>query len=426
MPNASRAEAYDGTRSGNTLEHFAAQRPEVTDDALEAVYFHVVRAEEPQPLGDGSAATEERTWTAEDWFELPAEKMFDPTIGDCQPRNADGGILRTAERLAVTAGAYANGEIPIGSWVWASADSTARTFRIDGPGPGNATLIAKVNENAETAAMRDLPGKEGYGRARGTEHVDRPSQSARVTALALHAKEIAEATGIEIVRQTPEKAAQTPGALPGDIQTPALATYRDGGVRATIDPRHFKQPATPDLVDEITAIAVSRAWQRQVHEARRTNTGAGGKHEQVERATVAGLIASHHLIQSAGVHTLTGKWGDKVTAWVDELKQSGPEHARDEIRRTVKLTRQLEWDLQLPRNPRQIERGKKRTAERGDEDPTPAPDRAENGRMTPRPAARVATRAAGQKNPNPPEAPAPARDYAAARDKTRNEPAPPR
>ena len=400
---------------GNALEHFAEQPPGVSDKDLEAMYFHIVAAEEPRALGEGSDPPDTRVWTAEDWFELPPEKMFSPPIGDSQPRNEDGEILGTAERLAVTAGAHANRQTPVGTWVWAAPGSTGPTFWMDASGTGQAVLVGKVTEKSETAAMRDLPGKDGYGRARGTEHIHRPSQSARVTALALHCTEIAEASGIEIVRETSETGPGDRQAQPGYDASPNLASYQDGGVRATLGPGNFSRPSTPDLVDEIAAITIARAWQHERADAEK----AGGTRDRqdnnrIQRATIAGLIATDHLVQSAGMHTMTSEWGERVAKWVADIKQHGPEQAQAEIRRTVELTRRLEWDLRLPRNPRQIERGRKRAAARGDEEPAPVQAKS------------MPTFAAGHVNPAPPKAPGPIIGAAAEQNRKRTGPVPSR
>ena len=268
--------------------------------------------------------------------------------------------------------------------------------------------------------MRDLPGKDGYGRSRGTEHIDRPSQAARVTALALHGKEIREASGIEIVREPRKERTDGREAPPGDGAGPELAYYRDGGVRATLDAGYFSQPTTPDLIDEIAAVAISRAWQSEHAEAKRGNEPASGKQQRIERATIAGLIASHHLVQSAGVHSVATEWGERVTEWVDRLKQHRPEQARYEMRRTVELTRRLEYDLRLPRSPREIERGTRRAAARGNEEPTRAASPEHPTKTAPTQSkTRGASEAAGHVNPVPPRAPGPATEHTTAQNQQR-------
>ena len=427
MKDRVRLEPTEEQFTGNALKHFAEPRPEVSDKALETVYFHIVRAEEPMPLGDDAVPpAHARVWSADDWFKLPGARMFAPAIGDWQPRNEEGKTLKTSERLAVIAGAHAIRNTGIGTWVWAAGEVKDATFWIGASGTERATLVGKVAESRETAAMRDLPGKDGYGRARGTEHLDRPDQAARITALALHGKEIAEASDIEIVRETPEATADARNTQPGAITIPELACYRDGAVRATLGPGHFNQPTVPDMVNEIATVAISRAWQLERAESRKTGNHPDQEPERIGRATMAGLIASHHLTQSAGVRTIVTGWDEHVTTWVANLKKHGPEHARAEMRRTVELTRHLEWDLQLPRNPRQIQRGMKRAAARGNERPTPALCTEPGTRTAPAQPKSMPTFSAGHVNPTPPKAPTTARDYTTPSDQKRAEPGPTR
>ena len=179
-----------------TSRAWARKAADTDDPAVDTMYFHLVRADEATALGTPETPPNDaRIWKTEDWFDAPAERMFASFIGDCQPRAADGGVLRTSERLAITAAAAEHGHLPSGAWTAVEVEDPNSVLWIESDS-GGAVPIAEAAEEERHRALRDLPGKHGYGRARGTENVDRPDQAARASALALRIDEIARGSGI--------------------------------------------------------------------------------------------------------------------------------------------------------------------------------------------------------------------------------------
>ena len=375
-----------GTENRGTaiaVRKYAAQAHAGDQDAIEKVYFHLVRGEHPPAMGDSQPAPlGEHVWTAGDWFETPTERMFPSYCGDCQPRHADGGVLQTTERLAIAAACAEEGLYAGDAWASVGPEAGQEAIWISATETGAAIRVARVAESDQHRAMRDLSGKDGYGRARGTEHIDRPDQRARATALALHVDEIARGSGIELRR------AENPRAI--EEQLPELAVYRDGGVRATLGKAWGPRPSTPDIVNETTAVAIARAY-----------TYAEPSPNRLERAQVAGILAAHHLVQSAGIRTLATTHEAKVAAWHERQENRGGDATRNETRAVVQLATKVEHDLALPRTERQFKRWEKRTAARDSEEPVPA----RTG-----------------KAPDPPRPPSPARGYAASLDQKRSGP----
>ena len=230
--------------------HYAEQAAGGDQEAIEQVYFHLVRGEQPPPLGEAEAPpASARVWKGEDWLDTAPDGLFTSYCGDCQPRAADGEVLQTAERLAIAAARARDGMH--GPEAWANVDATAGAdaIWIAATGERGAIRVAQVAETDQHSAMRDLSGKNGYGRARGTENIDRPDQKARTAALALHVDEIARGSGIELARDDRSEAI--------DGQLARLEVHADGGTRATLGRGWAPTPSIPDLVDEATAVAVA-------------------------------------------------------------------------------------------------------------------------------------------------------------------------
>ena len=357
------------------VREYAAQAHAGDQDAIEKVYFHLIRAEEPPAVGDSEPApVDQHVWTSDDWFDTPAKGMFPGYCGDCQPRHADGGVLQTTERLAIAAACAHDGLYAGDAWANVGPEAGQSAIWITAGETGAAIRVARVEESDQHRAMRDLTGKDGYGRARGTEHIDRPDQRARTTALALHVDEITRGSGVELRRADNGRAS--------DGELPKLAVYTDGGVRATLGRAWAARPSTPDIVDETTAVAIARAY-----------TYAQPSPKRLERAQVAGIIAAHHLVQSAGIRTLATTHEAKVAAWRKRHEERGDDAARNETRAVVNLARKVEHDLGLARTERQFKRWEGRTAGRDSEEPVPA---------------------GSGKAPDPPSPPNPARGYAAS------------
>ena len=317
-----------------TSRVWAARNAENDDPAIDQIYFHLVRADRAADLGEPEPPPKGvRVWMAEDWFDTPAERMFASFIGDCQPRAVDGGVLRTGERLAITAAAAERGHLPCRAWTAVDAEKSAPTLWIEGAG-GGAIPVTETEEPDARRALRDLPGKHGYNRARGTENIDRPSQEARTAALALRIDEIARGSGIDLERNDPAKV--DPSELP------SLTEHADGGVTMGLTNGWTSKPSTPDLFEEATAVAIGRAYQT-------AEPGPG----RLEQATIAGIIAGHQLVQSAGLKTMAVTHGNTVAEWRKQLKRADPGAADRQARATVELAERIETDLALPRTERQ-------------------------------------------------------------------------
>ena len=175
--------------------------------------------------------------------------------------------------------------------------------------------------------MRNLPGKDGYGPARGTEHIERPDNERRAQALGILLKELAEGSGIDIVRSQ-----SRPDA--GVTALPALLAHDDGGVEVRLGAGQFDRPSTVDLIEETMAVAIAIAWKRE-------SKTAAEPHEQLERATVAGIIAGHELLQSAGIRCpMAADHSETVTKWATERRKTEtPAQAAAEMDAAVALWR---------------------------------------------------------------------------------------
>ena len=351
----------------------AAEIDEPSADLL-TMYFHLARGEEPPPLGTPEAPPDgTRVWRPEDWFDTPAERMFAPCIGDCQPRSADGGVLRTEERLAIAAATAAtSGRPPIGAWTAVEVEDPKAVLWIESAS-GGAVPVSETEEPDTKRALRDLPGKHGYGRARGTEDIDRPDQEARTNALSLRIEETARGSGIDLERD--ERRAD-----PGEL--PSLTEHDDGGVTMRLTGGWTGQPSTPDLFEEATAVAIGRAYQK-----------AGPVPDRLERATIAGIVAGHQLVQTAGLKTMAVTHGETVARWRKTVKSVDPGAADRAARNIVELAQQVETDMALPRTERQIQQWDERRAARRERAATTAGETPDG----PRPPSRTA----------PPEKPAP-------------------
>ena len=360
-----------------TSRVWAARAAEIDEPSVDTMYFHLARADEPPPLGTPEAPPPgARVWRAVDWFDTPAKQMFAPCIGDCQPRHADGGVLRTDERLALAAAtAAASGRPPIGAWTAIEVESPDDVLWIESA-TGGAVPIAETEEPDSRRALHDLPGKHGYGRARGTEDIDRPDQEARTSALALRVDEIARGSGIDLERDERK-------ADPGEL--PSITDHADGGVTMSLTAGWTGQPATPDLFEEATAVAIGRAYQK-----------AEPSPDRLERATIAGVIAGYQLVQTAGLKTMAITHGETVAGWRKRLTAADPAAADREARSIVELAQLVETDMALPRTERQMrkwdERRNARTAAPETAPPETAPVRragAEPGGGRPETAARA-------------------------------------
>ena len=192
--------------------------------------------------------------------------------------------------------------------------------------------------------MRDLPGAHGYGRARGTENIDRPDQTARATALSLRIDDIARGSGIDLERD--ERKADPSGL-------PSITGHADGGVTMTLGAGWTSGPSTPDLFEEATAVAIGRAYQ----------LGRPGQ-DRAARATIAGIIAGHQLVQNAGLKTIAATHGETVSDWRRQVKSAEPETGDRETRAVIELAGRTETDLALPRTDRQKKRWNEHRAAR--------------------------------------------------------------
>ena len=334
------------------IAHYAEAAELTNHRDMETSYFHLGKAEPPFGIGTPrQPPPEARVWSPQDWFALPSGRLFPAYAGDFQPRDTDGDVLQTAERLSIQAMRGQTGRTAGGAWSETAYPS------VDGgdwirSGPDTATPVIEVREHPGDCAMRNLPGKDGYGPARGTEHIERPDNERRAQALGILLKELAEGSGIDIVRSQ-----SRPDA--GVTALPALLAHDDGGVEVRLGAGQFDRPSTVDLIEETMAVAIAIAWKRE-------SKTAAEPHEQLERATVAGIIAGHELVQSAGIRCpMAADHCETVTKWATERRKAGtPAQAAAEMDAAVALAAATEWSLRLPSTPRQRKKWNRVRSER--------------------------------------------------------------
>ena len=129
-----------------TSRAWARKAADTEDPAVDTMYFHLVRTDEPPGLGTPETPPNgARIWKAEDWFDAPAERMFASFIGDCQPSAADGGVLRTSKRLAITAAVAARGHLSSGAWTAVEVEDPNSVLWIESDS-GGAVPIAEAAE----------------------------------------------------------------------------------------------------------------------------------------------------------------------------------------------------------------------------------------------------------------------------------------
>ena len=140
---------------------------------------------------------------------------------------------------------------------------------------------------------------------------------------------------------------------PGEL--PSITEHADGGVTLDLTTGWTGRPSTPSIVEEATAVAIGRTYQT-----------AGPGPNRVEHATIAGIIAGHQLVQSAGLHTMAITHGETVAGWRKTLKNADPATADLAARAVVELAGRIETDLALPRTDREARRWDERRNARTD------------------------------------------------------------
>ena len=325
------------------ISHYGEAADEANHQDMETVYFHLVKAEPALPIGTPrQAPAGARVWTPEDWFALPAEKLFPAHAGDFQPRDPYGDVLGTAERLSIQAMRAEHGMTAIGAWSEAVDPVDPRVAWIES-GPDAAIPVMEMREDRKRSAMRNLPGKDGYGRERGTEQIHRPDNHRRVEGLAILLKELGEGRGIDVVRNGPAKDEQ--GALP------EMFAHEDGGIEIKLGGPQLGRPSTFDLIEETTAVAVAMAWKT-------ADSKSENPDNQLERAQVAGIIAGHELVQSAGIRCpMAPDYARTVSKWTAELaKTRTPDQVDKELNAATALAAATEWSIRLPTTSRERKR----------------------------------------------------------------------
>ena len=338
--------------SRTAISYYAEAAETTNERDMETTYFHLVKAEPPFGIGTPrQPPPDARVWSPKDWFALPSDRLFASYAGDFQPRDTDGDALETAERLSIQAMRGQTGSTAAGSWCEAADPSEDGVDWIRS-GPDSATPVIEVQEQPGEYAMRNLPGKHGYGPARGTEHIERPDNYRRAQALGILLKELADGSGIDIVRSQTRPDA-------GVSTQPALLAHEDGGVEVRLGAGQFDRPSTVDLIEETMAVAIAIAWKRE------SKTGVE-PHQQLERAAVAGIIAGHELVQSAGIRCpMAADHSETVTKWAAERRKAEtPAQAAAEMDAAVALAAATEWSLRLPSTPRQRKRWNRVRSER--------------------------------------------------------------
>ena len=141
---------------------------------------------------------------------------------------------------------------------------------------------------------------------------------------------------------------------------PAITSHADGGVTMSLPTGWTGEPSRPDLVEEATAVAIGRAYQK----------AEPGPH-RVERARIAGIIAGHQMVQNAELQTMSVTHGETVAEWRRTLKTGDRASADDETRAIVDLARRIETDLALPRTSREMRQWDERRSARAGKAPAP-------------------------------------------------------
>lgn len=371
----------------SAISHYAEAAERANHPDMETVYFHLVKGEPALPIGTPrQPPAGARVWTPQDWFALPSDRLFPTHAGDFQPRDTEGDVLGTADRLSIQAMQGQYGITGTGAWS-EPANPLKATVGWIGSGPETATPVIEVGEEPDKAAMRNLPGKNGYGRARGTEGIDRPDNGRRVEALAILLKELAEGKGIDLVRNGP--ADHGPNALP------TLLSHEDGGMEIRLGGSRLDRPSTVDLIEETTAVAIAIAWQS--HDKK-----PASPQERLDRATVAGIIAAHELVQSAGIRCpMAPDHAEHVSKWASERRNADtPDRVATELNEATALAAATEWSLRLPSTPRQRTRWD-RIRQQRDPAAVPAPITGAGENEAERPAPRrLATGQASPARPN--------------------------
>ena len=86
------------------IAHYAEAAELTNHRDMETSYFHLGKAEPPFGIGTPrQPPPEARVWSPQDWFALPSGRLFPAYAGDFQPRDTDGDVLQTAERLSIQA-----------------------------------------------------------------------------------------------------------------------------------------------------------------------------------------------------------------------------------------------------------------------------------------------------------------------------------
>ena len=374
------------------IREYAEAADKTNHQDMEKMYFHLVKADPPPPIGaPRDPAAGARVWSAEDWFALPADTLFASYAGDFQPRDVDGDPLGTADRLAIQA-------------IWGERQSSANGNWGEAPdprGPGvewirsgteSAIPVVESRETPEETAMRNLPGKDGYGPSRGTEHIDRPDNERRAEALGVLVHELAEGNGIDVVREGPADSTLR--------RLPTVLAHEDGGIEVRLGGLQFDRPSTVDLIEETTAVAVAIAWRHEYNAGKRPAP-------QLDRAMVAGVIAGHEMVQSAGIRCpMAPDYSEHVSRWARTQRESEtPGQMREEAGAVIRLATAAEWRMRVPTTPRDRARWERMRKERGPgTEPVPVTNRSDSGK----PAAEPQRLAAGQGAPARPKISEPA------------------
>lgn len=147
-------------------------------------------------------------------------------------------------------------------------------------------------------------------------------------------------------------------------------------------------------------MAIAIAWGHEYNKGKRPGA-------ELDRAVVAGVIAGHEIVQSAGIRYPMGPdYSEHVSRWARGHRESGtPERMATEADAVTRLATAAEWRMRVPTTPRDRSRWERMRKER---EPGPEPVPITTGNDNEKHGAEPQRLAAGQGAPARPKISEPA------------------